>query len=116
MGRRHRKAGGGYGGYSAAENNPEQETAKHAEDQNEDANSDPQLEAHIRRAMQSDPASTKDKKQQNQEIAAAEQQRITEIMEDIEIPPYTFPTVNLLKDIPHINSADITEELRNNAD
>ena len=37
-------------------------------------------------------------------------------MEDIEIPPYTFPTVNLLKDIPHTDSADITEELRNNAD
>ena len=92
------------------------ENAKPAEEQMEDAKSDPQLEALISRAMQSDPASTKDKKQQNQEIAAAEQQRITEIMEDIEIPPYTFPTVNLLKDIPHINSADITEELRNNAD
>ena len=94
----------------------EMENAKPAEEQMEDAKSDPQLEALISRAMQSDPASTKDKKQQNQEIAAAEQQRITEIMEDIEIPPYTFPTVNLLKDIPHTDSADITEELRNNAD
>ena len=53
---------------------------------------------------------------QKNTVAAAEQQRITELMDDIEIPPYTFPTVNLLKDIPHINSADITEELRNNAD
>lgn len=94
----------------------EMENAKPTEEQMEDAKNDPQLEALINRAMQSDPASSKDKKQQNQEIAAAEQQRITEIMDDIEIPPYTFPTVSLLKDIPHTDSSDITEELRNNAD
>ncbi len=94
----------------------EMENAKPTEEQMDDAKKDPQLEALINRAMQSDPANAKEKKQQNQEIAAAEQQRITELMEDIEIPPYTFPTVNLLKDIPHTDSADITEELRNNAD
>lgn len=94
----------------------EMENAKPTEEQMEDAKKDPQLEALINRAMQNDAANSKDKKQQNQQIAAAEQQRITEIMEDIEIPPYTFPTVNLLKNIPHTDSADITEELRNNAD
>ena len=94
----------------------EMENAKPTEEQMEDAKNDPQLEALINRAMQTDPANAKEKKQLNREIAAAEQQRITELMDDIEIPPYTFPTVNLLKDIPHINSADITEELRNNAD
>ncbi len=94
----------------------EMENTKPTEEQMEDAKNDPQLEALINRAMQTDPANAKEKKQLNREIAAAEQQRITELMDDIEIPPYTFPTVNLLKDIPHINSADITEELRNNAD
>ena len=94
----------------------EMENAKPTEEQMDDAKKYPQLEALINRAMQSDPANAKEKRQQNQEIAAAEQQRITELMEDIEIPPYTFPTVNLLKDIPHTDSADITEELRNNAD
>ena len=94
----------------------EMENAKPTEEQMQDAKNDPQLEALINRAMQTDPASSKDRKQQNHEIAAAEQQRITEIMDDIEIPPYTFPTVNLLKDIPHTDSADITEELRSNAD
>lgn len=94
----------------------EMENAKPTEQQLEEAKNDPKLEELINRAMQTGDSIGSKNKEQNSAIAAEEQRRITEIMDDIEIPPYTFPSVSLLNDAHHTDSADITEELRNNAD
>lgn len=94
----------------------EMENAKPTEEQMEEAKKDPKLEELINRAMQTGDSAKGKNKEQNKAIAEEEQRRITEIMDDIEIPPYTFPTVNLLNDAKHTDSGDITEELRNNAD
>ncbi len=89
---------------------------KSTEEQLEDAAKDPQLEALINRAMEQTPADTKAAKEAARAIADEQQKTITEIMDDLETIPYTFPPERLLKEVSHPDEQNITEELRQNAD
>lgn len=92
------------------------ENVKSTEEQMEDAAKDPQLEALINRAMEQTPADTKAAKEAARAIAEEEQKKITEIMDDLETLPYTFPPEMILKEVEHPDERNVTEELRQNAD
>lgn len=88
---------------------------KSAEEQMAEAAKDPQLEALINRAMEQ-KASSKEAKEAARAIADEEQQKITEIMDDLETIPYVYPDIELLKESKKPDSDNVTEELRQNAD
>ena len=92
------------------------DNVKSTEEQMEDASKDPQLEALINRAMEQTPADTKAAKEAARAIAEEEQKKITEIMDDLETLPYTFPPETILKEVEHPDERNVTEELRQNAD
>ena len=89
---------------------------KPAEEQMAEAAKDPQLEALINRAMEQKASGSKEAKDAARAIADAEQQKITEIMDDLETIPYVYPDIELLKNVRKPDSDNITEELRQNAD
>lgn len=92
------------------------EKTKSAGQQMEEAAKDPQLEALINNAMNKGTEAEKRAKAEAQALAELEKQKITEIMDDLETIPYTFPSVDLLKEMKKPDESNVTEELRHNAD
>ena len=82
----------------------------------EAAAKDPKLEELISKAMVDQANSKKIEKAEMKVLADEEQKKITEIMDDLETIPYTFPPTDLLELRDNSNDDDITEELRRNAD
>ena len=95
----------------------EMENIKPAKEQMEEAaEKDPALEELISKAMVDQANAKKIEKAELKVIADEQAKKITEIMDDLETLPYVFPPTNLLKLSDNSNDADITEELRKNAD
>ena len=81
----------------------------------EAAEKDPNLEELISKAMVEQASSKKIEKAEMKVLADEQEKKITEIMNDLETIPYTFPPTELLK-MRDNDNGDITEELRKNAD
>ena len=82
----------------------------------EAAAKDPALEELISKAMVDQANAKKIEKAEMKVLADEQAKRITEIMDDLESLPYTFPPTDLLQLRDNANDDDITEELRKNAD
>ena len=90
---------------------------KSAKEQMEEAAAkDPALEELISKAMVDQANAKKIEKAEMKVLADEQAKKITEIMNDLETLPYTFPPTELLKLTDNSNQDDITEELRKNAD
>lgn len=89
---------------------------KSAKEQIEEAAKDPALEELISKAMVEQANSKKIEKAEMKVLADEQAKKITEIMNDLETLPYTFPPTDILKLTDNSNQEDITEELRKNAD
>ncbi|MBQ2862407.1 MAG: DNA translocase FtsK, partial [Oscillospiraceae bacterium] len=89
---------------------------KSAKEQMEEAAKDPALEELISKAMVEQANSKKIEKAEMKVLADEQAKKITEIMNDLETLPYTFPPTDILKLTDNSNQEDITEELRKNAD
>ena len=90
---------------------------KSAKEQMEEAAAkDPALEELISKAMVDQANAKKIEKAEMKVLADEQAKKITEIMNDLETLPYTFPPTELLKLRDNSNEDDITEELRKNAD
>lgn len=87
---------------------------KSAEEQMADAKKDPQLEALIAGAVKA--GDDKSEKAAAKALAADTEKKITEIMDDLESIPYTYPDISLLKEVKKPNQDSVTEEMRQNAD
>ena len=86
------------------------------EQMDEAAAKDPKLEELISKAMVDQANAKKIEKAEMKVLADEEQKKITEIMNDLETLPYTFPPTELLSLTENADQEDITEELRKNAD
>ncbi|MBQ4643240.1 MAG: DNA translocase FtsK [Oscillospiraceae bacterium] len=82
----------------------------------EAAAKDPALEELISKAMVEQANAKKIEKAEMKVLADEQEKKITEIMNDLETLPYTFPPTDLLTMRDNANDDDITEELRKNAD
>ena len=82
----------------------------------EAAAKDPALEELISKAMVEQANAKKIEKAEMKVLADEQEKKITEIMNDLETLPYTFPPTELLTMRDNANDDDITEELRKNAD
>ena len=95
----------------------EMENFKPAKEQMEEAAAkDPALEELISKAMVDQANAKKIEKAEMKVLADEQAKKITEIMNDLETLPYTFPPTDILKLADNSNQEDITEELRKNAD
>ena len=98
-------------------NEKEMENFQSAKDQMaEAAAKDPALEELISKAMVDQANAKKIEKAELKVLADEQAKKITEIMNDLETLPYTFPPSDLLQLRDNANDDDITEELRKNAD